>query len=105
MAAHFIAPVGVTTTIPFCSVSTRDDQLFAVRHGVPIEDALGYAASMLEVAKWLALEANAHRHGAPLDGLMHCLDASKAVVDAVFQGLTHNGEGAALSVVSPARSD
>lgn len=100
MAARSVAPSGVTTSVPFCSVSVQDANLFSVRPGVPVEDALGYASSVLEVAKWLALEACHHQKGYAIDGLIHCLDAAKAVVDAAFLGMVSGGEESGLTVVS-----
>lgn len=80
-------PSGATALVPFCSVSVDDVCLFSVRPGVPVEDALGYASSMLSVAIWLAMEAGHSSRNDVLDGLVHCIEASKAVVDAAFSGL------------------
>lgn len=83
-------PSLVTHIEPFFPCNPRQDQLFAVRPGAPLKDALDIASCILETATHAITHAAAQHDDQLLHGAIFQLDAVKAVLNSANRAMSAN---------------
>ncbi len=76
-----------TTEQPFGTVDNNGQPMFSVRGGIPAEDALAHASTLIECAEATAWDVVDHLHlndKALVLGLIQQLDAAQALIGAVL---------------------
>ncbi|WP_166361413.1 DUF6124 family protein [Pseudomonas akapageensis] len=73
---------------PFGTVDSNGQPMFTVRGGIPAEDALAHATTLIEYAEAMAWDVVDHLHlndKSLVLGLIHQLDAAQAFIGAVLE--------------------
>ncbi|WP_166362890.1 DUF6124 family protein [Pseudomonas akapageensis] len=79
-------PALFTTEKPFGTVDSNGQPMFTVRGGIPAEDALAHAATLVQYAEATAWDVVDHLHlndKSLVLGLIQQLDAAQALISAV----------------------
>ncbi|WP_166360914.1 DUF6124 family protein [Pseudomonas akapageensis] len=80
-------PSRFTTEKPFGTVDSNGQPMLTVRGGIPVEDALAHATTLIECAEATAWDVVDHLHlndKALVLGLIQQLDAAQALIGAVL---------------------
>jgi hypothetical protein len=80
-------PSFFTTEKPFGTVDSNGQPMFTVRGGIPAEDALAHATTLIEYAEATAWDVVDHLHlndKSLVLGLIQQLDAAQALIGAVL---------------------